>query len=108
MKTVIIGGRGIGKTKQLMESCLANGGVFVCQNARHMREKANAYGFQGLKIVSYNDVIDDIKEYPLSLSETIVKGYKNANNDYFYVDELEGFAQYIFLNHLNGYTLSED
>ena len=108
MKTVIIGGRGIGKTRQLMAACLANEGVFVCQNAERMREKASAYGFHGLKIVSYRDVIDDIKEHPLSYSETTIKGYKSDDNDYFYVDELEGFTQYIFLNHLNGYTLSQE
>ena len=33
----IIASRGMGKTKQLMSEAYENNGIFVCQNARHMR-----------------------------------------------------------------------
>ena len=49
MRKRIIAGRGTGKTKELMHEALANNGIFVCQNARHMKEKALAYGFNNLK-----------------------------------------------------------
>jgi hypothetical protein len=48
MRSRIIASRGTGKTKELMRLALENNGIFVCQNARHMREKALAYGFVGL------------------------------------------------------------
>lgn len=41
----IIGSRGIGKTKALIELASKNNGIIICQNATHMREKAKAYGY---------------------------------------------------------------
>ena len=34
----IFGNCGTGKTKRLMEAAIANNGIFVCQNAMHMKE----------------------------------------------------------------------
>jgi len=103
----IISGRGTGKTKALMEEVLQNNGVLVCQNALHMREKANAYGLHGLSIISYRDFIDNIQDYPLSYApEQSIRGYKNEDGKNFYFDELEGFVQHLCLNKFAGYTLS--
>lgn len=103
----IISGRGTGKTKALMAEVLQNNGVLVCQNALHMREKANAYGFHGLSIMSYRDFIDNIQDYPLTYApEQSIRGYKDEDNRSFYIDELEGFVQHLCLNKFAGYTLS--
>ena len=103
----IISGRGIGKTKALMEETLRNNGVFVCQNVLHMREKANAYGLHGLSIISYRDFINNIQDYPLSYApEQFIRGYKDEEDRNFYIDELEGFVQFLCLNKFAGYTLS--
>ena len=103
----IIAGNGTGKTKKLMQECLCNGGIFVCQNALRMREKANAYDLHGLSIISYRDFINNIQDYPLSYApEQSVRGYKDEENRSFYIDELEGFVQFLCLNKFAGYTLS--
>lgn len=103
----IISGRGTGKTKQLMEIASQNNGIFVCQNALHMREKANAYGFHKLNIISYRDFIDQIKCHPISYSDDMtIKGFKDSEGRLIYIDELEGFVQHICLNRFSGYSLS--
>ena len=103
----IITSRGMGKTKQLMSEAYANNGIFVCQNARHMREKAAAYGFNHLNIMSFEDFISNIKEYPVHYAEDItVKGYRDVEGRRFYIDELEGFVNHICLNTCAGYSLS--
>lgn len=104
----IIAGQGTGKTKQLMQEAYENNGIFVCQNDRHMREKANAYGFYRLSIMSFREFIDNIKkQYPIN--DTIsyqIMGYKDPDGKQFYIDEIEGFVNFICLNTLGGYTLS--
>lgn len=103
----IISGRGTGKTRALMEEAHNNNGVFVCQNALHMREKANAYGLHGLAIISYYDFINNIQDYPVTYSDDVtIKGYIDEEGRNFYIDELEGFVQFICLNKFKGYTLS--
>jgi hypothetical protein len=52
----IIGGRGIGKTKMLLERADADGGVIVCREPEAMRERAHRYGITGLEIISYEDL----------------------------------------------------
>lgn len=96
MKKRIISGVGTGKTKQLMYEAWHNNGIYVCQNEPRMREKANIYGFVGLKIISFSEFISDIMSQHL---EADVK---------FYIDELEEFVDYMCLNTLAGYTLSID
>lgn len=104
----IIAGRGTGKTKQLMQEAYENNGIFVCQNDRHMREKANAYGFYGLSIMSFREFIDNIKQYPINYtsSNNWITGYKDPDGKQFYIDEVEGFINYICFNTFAGYTLS--
>ena len=103
----IISGRGTGKTRRLMEEAIQHNGIFVCQNALHMKEKANAYGLHGLQVMSYRDFIDEITEHPLSYSQdATIKGFKDEGGRPVYIDELEGFVQYICLNRFVGYSLS--
>lgn len=103
----IFGNCGTGKTKRLMEAAIANNGIFVCQNAMHMKEKANAYGLHGLQVMSYRELIDKITEHPLSYSQDMmIKGFKDEEGRPIYIDELEGFVQHICLNRFVGYSLT--
>lgn len=104
----IIAGNSTGKTKKLMQECLCNGGIFVCQNAIHMREKANAYGLYGLTIMSYDDVIADIKEHTLPLTGYTVHGFRSPGDAPIYIDEIEAFVHFICLNKFCGYTLTNE
>lgn len=108
----IIAGQGTGKTKQLMQEAYENNGIFVCQNDRHMREKANAYGFYRLSIMSFREFINNIKKYPINnnitSSDNWIMGYIDPNGQQFYIDEIESFVNFICLNSLGGYTLSQE
>lgn len=107
MKSRIIAGRGTGKTKELMRQAVENNGIFVCQHARHMKEKAAAYGFPDLCIMSFDEFKENIQDYPLTYSDEItVRGYRDPEGRQFYIDELEGFVNYLCLNTCAGYTLS--
>ena len=105
----IIGTSSSGKTKELMYECQAKQGIFVCQNPEHMRYKANAYGIHGLEIIGYLDFIEQIKPHESEVfsSNRPIIGYKNSNKP-IYVDEIAGLVNFICLNKLSGYTLSED
>ena len=104
----IIESSGTGKSRRLMEEAYRNNGIFVCQNALHMREKANAYGLSGLKIVSFDEFINDIMPHPSFSSEVLVTGYKDEEGRGIYIDELEGFTNFICLNKFKGYTITKD
>ena len=105
----IIGSKDTGKTKQLMLECQQNNGVFVCQNPEHMRYKANAYNIHGLEIVGYLEFIDKIQQHTAEIFPTDrpIIGYKNEGKS-IYVDEISGLVNFICLNRLRGFTLSED
>ena len=106
MKKRIIASRGTGKTKALMYEALINNGIFVCQNAKEMREKANTYGFNHLKIMSFDEFICNIHDYPLNYCDATIKGYRDPDGSRFYIDEIEGFVNFNCLNTFEGYTLS--
>jgi hypothetical protein len=101
----LIGNRGTEKTKKLMEQAYQNNGIFVCQNAVHMREKADNYGFKGLIILSYDNLISDIKEHELPISKSVITGYMEPEGRSIYIDSLEGFVQFICLNKFVGYNI---
>ena len=103
----IIASRGTGKTRALMEEAYKNDGLFVCQNAMRMREKASAYGLHGLKIISFSDFINEIQPH-VAYSDVTVTGYKHESGCDIYVDELEGLVNFICLNKFKGYTISDD
>ena len=79
---IISGGRGIGKTKMLLEQASAVGGIVACSDPDVMRARAHRYGIVGLNIVSYKELsasekpvyIHDVNKF---LSENFgnVKGY---------------------------------
>lgn len=83
----IIDKRGTGKTKQLLEYAWSNGGVVVCSNPCSMKQKAEAYGFYGLKFISYNEYY-----------------YHPLTEEKFVIDELER----ILPNNITGYTITNE
>jgi hypothetical protein len=103
----IIEGRGTGKTKRLMEEAYNHKGIFVCQNAMHMREKANAYGFTGLQIMSFKDFVEETKEHEFEYTSIRAKGFHDDCGRKVYIDELEDFVNYLCFNKFKGYTISE-
>ena len=60
--TIYIGGRGSGKTKQLMLAAKENNAIFVCSNPAAMAEKARAYGIVGLNFMSYADAVGETRD----------------------------------------------
>ena len=101
----IIEERGTGKTRKLMEEAYYNNGIFVCQNAYHMREKANAYGLRGLNIVSFEEFIENIVPHNM-YGDVMKQGYKDSEGRNIYIDELEGFVNFICFNKFKGYTIT--
>ena len=53
---IISGGKGIGKTKALIERVKAEDGIIVCEDTIAMRERAYSYGITGLNIISYDEL----------------------------------------------------
>ena len=90
----IIDDRGTGKTSRLMLIAKENNAVFVCNNPEAMKVKANAYGIEGIKFMSYSD-------FTRSFDPEITN---------YVVDELEPFVKSVFSAgpELIGYTLSQN
>ena len=90
----IIDERSSGKTSRLMLIAKEQDAIFVCNNPNAMKIKAEAYGIDGIKFISY---IDFIHNYDPDITRYVV-------------DELEIFVQYIFASgpQLIGYTLSKN
>ena len=61
----IIDKRGSGKTSRLMLLAKENNGILVCQNPYAMKNKAQAYGFTDLTIISYKDFFE--RNYELDM-----------------------------------------
>ena len=86
---VISGGRGIGKTKMLLEKVKEENGIVVCRDVFKIREKAHGYGITGLNIISYEEFenlennnspiyIHNMHDY-LEYKNQNVKGYSVCN-----------------------------
>lgn len=84
---IVSGGRGIGKTKTLIERVKAEDGIIVCEDTIAIRERAYGYGITGLNIMTYDELyeckvdrydkpiyIHDINEF-IKYSFPEVKGY---------------------------------
>ena len=52
---IVSGGRGIGKTKALLERVKAEDAIIVCKDTVEMRERAYMYGITGLNIINYEE-----------------------------------------------------
>lgn len=53
---IISGGKGIGKTRALIERVKAEDGILVCENTVAMRERAYGYDITGLNLMSYDEL----------------------------------------------------
>ena len=84
---IVIGGRGIGNTRTLLERVKTEDGIIVCNDTIEMRERAYGYGITGLNIMTYDELyeckvdrydkpiyIHDINEF-IKYSFPEVKGY---------------------------------
>ena len=87
---IVSGGRGIGKTRALLERVKSEDAILVCENTMQMRERAYQYGLTGLNLMSYEDFsalekveepvyIHDINKY-VSYGNKNVKGYSVCND----------------------------
>ena len=56
MEKYIIGGRGTGKTRKMLEWAKENNAVVVCKNPIAMENKAHNYGIAGLRFVGYDEI----------------------------------------------------
>jgi len=94
----IIDDRCTGKTSRLMLIAKEKGATFVCGNPRAMREKAKAYGIEGITFMSYWDFINSNKHDGKADITPVV------------IDEMEIFVRTITDPHfeLIGYTISEE
>lgn len=86
---IISGGRGIGKTRALIERVKSENAILVCEDTMEMRERAYGYGITGLNIMSYQEFdclekveepvyIHNINKY-ISYGNRNVKGYSVCN-----------------------------
>ena len=86
---VISGGRGIGKTRMLLEKVKEENGIVVCKDVFKMREKAHGHGIAGLNIISYEEFdnlenndsaiyIHNMHDY-LEYKNPNIKGYSVCN-----------------------------
>ena len=84
---VIARGRGTGKTKELLYEAWKNNGQVLCMNKRAIQAKADVYGFTGLTIIDWNDILygQFYDEKPLYIDEaeyvfaTLLKNDFNLN-----------------------------
>jgi len=53
---ILSGGKGIGKTKTLIERVKAEDGILICEDTTAMRERAYGYGITGLNLMSYDEL----------------------------------------------------
>lgn len=87
----IIGGRGTGKTHELMIKAKENNATIACKNPHSMRYKAEMYGITGIDFISY--------------SELFTGKYQDNN---IMIDELANFVADYIGGNLKGYTLTND
>ena len=90
----IIGGRGTGKTNQLMLLAKESGATIVCSNPRAMQQKSHAYGITGIDFISYGEFTPEL--------------VKEDDKTYL-IDELEEYLSFLFgSKRITGYTMSEE
>lgn len=90
----IIGGRGTGKTNQLILLAKESGATIVCSNPRAMQQKAHAYGITGIDFISYGEFT------PYSV---------RGDDKTYLIDELEGYLGSLLGNkRIAGYTMSKE
>ena len=78
MTKYIIGARGTGKTKQLLELAAETGAVILTTNSRALYTKAHSYGITNLRIYEPNEYnYDDLFEEKILLhkAEELIPAY---------------------------------
>jgi hypothetical protein len=61
---IISGGKGTGKTRELLEKAKATNGVVACENPTKLTARAYEYGIFGLTFIHYDDVAIFNVAYP--------------------------------------------
>lgn len=84
----IIGERGVGKTRKLLEEAQKKNAIVICKNPDAMRVKAQNYGFYRMSIIGYDDINDLNKD------------------DVYVIDELKDFLNYYLCGEMYGFTLT--
>lgn len=86
----VIGGRGCGKTHELMLLAKQTGAAIACSNPITMQQKAYAYGITGIEFISYSQL------------------FQGAHEGSVMIDELETFAEKYIDCKLTGYSLTNE
>lgn len=88
----IIGARGSGKAKELLEQAHANNAIILTKDKRGFEVKAKAYGFNNIKILDYEDLEND--DYNLTQPILIhnVEYYLDYMTDRYYGLKVIGFS----------------
>ena len=89
---IVSGGRGVGKTKKLIEQAVETNGIIVCRDPDIMRARAHSYGITGLVTVSYEE----------RANRTIVHPSKPV-----YIHDINSFIEYNF-QEVKGFTVCTD
>lgn len=89
---IISGGKGIGKTRALIERVKSEDGILVCEDTIAMRKRAYCYGITGLNIISY---------------EELYKGEIDFYNMPLYIHDINKFIKHRFPE-VKGYSLCNE
>ena len=81
---VIAKGRGTGKTKELLFEAFMKGGQVLTTNKRALQSKADAYGYVGMTILDWNDMLygDYSKDKPLYIDNAEYVFAELFDNDF--------------------------
>ena len=85
----VVDKRGSGKTSRLILLAKENDGIVASHCPKYIIEKANYFGIQGIKVCSYQELLD--KDYDTTLPV--------------FIDDLELFAKFSVAK-LGGYSIS--
>ena len=91
----IIGERSCGKTRKIMELAKEKKAIVICKNSSAMERKAAAYGIFGLKFISYDDMLNYVREDMTPVDD-------------FVVDEVREFMEFMLASNCLGFTQTED
>lgn len=88
----IIGERGSGKAKQLLEQAHINNAIILTKDKRGFEVKAKTYGYEGIQIIDYEDLEKD--NFPLArpvLIHNVEYAVEQLLNKYYGIEVL-GFS----------------
>lgn len=91
---IISGGKGTGKTRELLEKAKAANGVVACANPTKLTARAYEYGIFGLTFINYDDIAIFNAAYP-------------DNKNSLYIHDINKFIRTRF-PWVQGYSVSFD